>query len=600
MNSNRTRYTQTPTFGMQKRSLFGNGKKNLFQKPEPTAPDFTKAPPQAEIPNPAFFSVPAQNPMMQDSTQTMPPYAMNQVPMQGYPATPLPTGGIAMPSGYNDPMAGGFPMPNPTLGGITPQGNMGAMNGMGAVPGMTPNPGYASPNLPPLGASSQQLNAGFSARGQGFVPPQAPAAPAPAAPDVQPANVGGYDPMNYSAPAMQQNGGQPFFGQQPQQPQNPFFGQTAPQQPAPNMQQSSFMQMAAQNQMGQPRGAASMNPNMLWMVFLFGLIPLLFIPCLFVSQGLNILRYVFLVVCITGLGIMWYRQMLGPVARIIVSAVYAGMCIYIVSTLMQPVKDVQLAPTVSQNTPSAQVEFTPDPAALADPNYDLAAAAGLAAPVETPTPTPAAKSDAEVRLEFFMNYWCGNNVDEMVNLVQPSWATAQESAVTSLFNLLTNRLPLNYQIEEVMGTDDDTSRSVTMVAEIDKQNGKDPVIYRFTVLMVKEGGQWYVNPNSLATNDAVPTEDVVVNDKTQGLTTTEAPRTTVSPPPPADTVLYYNPDGGHYFHMDAYCESIKEEYRPLTGTFLYRDMRDYRNLSPCLRCGAPTSALPIVTDVPAE
>lgn len=543
--------------------------------------------------------------MPQDASLMPPPYAMNQTPMQGYPAaSPLPTGGIPMPSGYADPMTGGFPMPSPTLGGVTPQGNLGSVNGMGTVPGMTPmnNQGYASPNIPPLGASSQQLNAGFSARGQGFVPPQqqAPAAPAaPAAPDVQPAGFGGFDNMNYGAPAMQ-NGGQPFFGQQPQQPQSPFFGQNAPQQQSPNMQQSSFMQMAAQNQFGQPRsGASSMNPNMLWMVFLFGLIPLLFIPCIFVSQGLNALRYLFLVVCITGLGIMWYRQMLSPVARIIVSAIYAGMCIFIVSTLMQPVKDVQLAPPVSQNTPSAQVQFTPDPS-MADPNYDHAAAVGLAAPVETPTPTPAAKSEAEVRLEFFMNYWCGNNVQDMVNLVQPSWATAQESAVTSLFNLLTNRLPLSYQIEEVMGTDDDTSRSVTMVAEIDKQNGKDPVIYRFTVLMVKEGGQWYVNPNSLATNDAVPQEEVVVNDITQGLTTTEAPRTTVSPPPPADTVLYYNPDGGHYFHMDANCESIKEEFRPLTGTFLYQDMRQYSNLSPCLRCGAPTSALPIVTDVPAE
>jgi len=112
------------------------------------------------------------------------------------------------------------------------------------------------------------------------------------------------------------------------------------------------------------------------------------------------------------------------------------------------------------------------------------------------------------------------------------------------------------------------------------------------VLMVKEGGQWYVNPNSLATNDEVNTEEVVVNDKTSNITTTEAPRTTVSPAPPAETTLYYNPDGGHYYHMDANCESIREEFRPLTGTFLYRDLREYSSLSPCLKCGAPTTALP--------
>lgn len=578
MNTNRTRYTSTPTFGMQKRNLFGS-KKGLFQKAEPTAPDFTKVPPQAEIPNPAFFSVPTQNPMYQDPGQMPPPYAAPQMSPQGVPGvTPMPSGYAQQP---------GYPM--------DPMGSFSSADGM---PGLNGMPGNYSSNLPPLGAGSQQLNSSFISRGQGFVPPQQtqpqPQTPPPTAPEVQPAGFGGLDSMNpYGAASMQQ-GNAPFYPQQ-----NSFYPPASPgyapsfqqQQPANGNMQSNFMRMAAQNQNNQPRNpASSMNPNMLWMVFLFGLLPLLFIPCLFVSQGLNILRYLFLVLCLTGLGVMWYRQLLSPVVRIVVSAVYVGMCIFTISTLMKGNSDVQLAPPVTQGTPAAQVQYTPVPS-----DYDYAAQAGLAPPVEepTPTPTPPTKSDAEIRLEFFMNYWCGNNVQDMVSLVQPSWATAQDSAVTSLFNLLTNRLPLSYQLEDISGTDDDTSRTITMTAEIDKQNGKDPVLYRFTVLMVKEGGQWYVNPNSLATNDALSVEEVVVNDKTSNLTTTEAPRTTVSPAPPGETTLYYNPNGGHYYHMDAYCESIEEKYRPLTGTFRYFDLREYSgSLSPCLRCGAPTTALP--------
>ena len=589
MNGNRSRYTQTPTFGMQKRSLFN--KTGLFQKSEQSAPDFTKAPPQAEIPNPAFFATPVHNPLYGDPAQ-MPasPYGMQPPqPMQGYtPAPSMPAPGYpgqggyppyALDSGVPPMPVGGVSLPDPTLPMGAPQG------------------GYSG-NLPPLGNSAQNMNGGFSARNQGFVPPQQPqstelAAPVVTAisapPDIQPA---GYGPGGITYPPS----GMPMPGQPAYQaPQNAFYPQqNVPpaaqpyQQPPMNGGQSSFMQMAARNHGGQYASAsAPADANMLWMLFLFGLIPLLFIPCLFVSQTMNVLRYIFLAVCLIGLGAMWYRQMMTPAARIIVSVIYVGMCIFTLSMAMEGKNEVQLAPNVTPPPPASQLENTPEPS-----DYDYAAAAGLSAPVEEPTPTPAAKSEAETRLEMFMNNWCGNRVEDMVSLVQPSWASAQESPVTALFTLLTNRLPISYTLEDISGTDDDTSRTITMTAEIDKQNGKDPVIYRFTVLMVKEGGQWYVNPNSLATNDEVNTEEVVVNDKTSNITTTEAPRTTVSPAPPAETTLYYNPDGGHYYHMDANCESIREEFRPLTGTFLYRDLREYSSLSPCLKCGAPTTALP--------
>lgn len=587
MNGNRSRYTQTPTFGMQKRGGLLNNS-SLFQKTEQKAPDFTKAPPQASIPEPGYYSSPVQPPLYGESAPA--PYMMQQTPpLQGFapvPATPqsgYAPQAVPSPYGMDTPAAslpiGGVPLPDPSAP-IAPAQNS------------------FSGNLPPLSANTPNMNGGFSARNQGFVPPQpqqaapvAPSAPAvPAPPEVQSAafsSMSGTAPFPPVTMPVNQAPAQPAY----QPPQNAFYPQQGPMQtaqPPMNGGTSSFMQMAAQNRGGQAHpGTAPTDANMLWMLFLFGLIPLLFIPCLFVSQTMNVLRYIFIGVCLIGLGVMWYRQMLSPAVRIVVSVIYVGLCILTLSMALENKNEIPLS-TDPANTPVMQTENTPEPS-----DYDYAAAAGLSELVEEPTPTPPSKSEAETRLELFMNLWCGNSVESMVNYVQPSWASTQDSAVTALFNLLTNRLPLSYKLEDITGTDDDTSRTITMTAEIDKQNGKEPVIYRFTVLMVKEGGQWYVNPNSLATNDEVKdAEEVVVNDKTSNITTTEAPRTTVSPAPPAETTLYYNPDGGHYYHMDANCASIREEFRPLTGTFLYRDLREYSSLSPCLMCGAPTTALP--------
>ena len=60
-------------------------------------------------------------------------------------------------------------------------------------------------------------------------------------------------------------------------------------------------------------------------------------------------------------------------------------------------------------------------------------------------------------------------------------ASAQENPPTALFMPLANRTPEEYTIEEISGTDQDNSRTVTMTATINKNNGKDPSIYRFMV-----------------------------------------------------------------------------------------------------------------------
>jgi len=549
MNGNRMKYTSTPTYGMQKHGLF---KKTAPTHQAPEAPDFSRVPEASAMP-----------PLQQPFAAPKPPFAA-QMPSQA-PLTP-PMGFYPQPSAMQPPMPSAPAAPF----GIMPQSG---------VP-LPPMPSQQLPlgnTVPPL-----QGSASFSARSQGYVPPQSGIQGN--APFIQPAtSVDAMPSAPFASAAHQPFAGVPV----PEAPPavmnfavpNPYY---APVQPGAMPPSSAYPQ--------QPAGASQqsrqpLDANMLWSVFLFGLLPLLFIPCLFVSSAWDALRYVFMGLTVVGLGVMWYRQMYGSATRLIVSMVYVALCVVTIAMLMQGARDTRQAaanlssqPAVAQETPV--------------PDQIMAAAA----PVATPTPMPEilGPSEAERRLELFMSLWQSNNTTEMVSLVQPSWCSKQENPSQTLFTVLKNRTPEDFVIEEISGSDADNSRTVTMRATINKNTGKAPSVYRFMIMMVKEGGEWYVNPNSLATNDEVETTDEnVVNNKNQAGTVTEPPRTTVTPPPPASTLLYYN-DGANFYHMDPNCISVKSEYLPFDFQFAYGDLKTVRNengLSPCLKCNAPTNTL---------
>ena len=190
-----------------------------------------------------------------------------------------------------------------------------------------------------------------------------------------------------------------------------------------------------------------------------------------------------------------------------------------------------------------------------------------------------------------MDYWQLNRIEDMVNLVQPSWASVQDNAASALFTVISNRTPQDYTIEGISGTSADSSRTVTMSASIDKNNGKDPVRYRFMILMVKESGEWFVDPNSLATND-IATETPSPAPGKETIVQSLQPRMTVTPIPDASTKLYYNANGGKYYHADPNCAAVNPKFLPM-ASFLYKELDDspYNSLQPCLKCGAPTQSL---------
>lgn len=530
MNGNRMKYSTTPTYGMQKRSFL---KKPAPVRKAPETPDFSQAPDPV--------------PTMPFTQNTVPaaqqPYVQSATPMQSYPQ-PVP-----QQSYYTQPQAVPFAAPTfvPQSGGMP----IPPMQGMNAtVPQQQPLP--LGNTVPPFSGAG-----GYAARTQGFVPPT-----------VQP-----QQPFTPNVPPIMPNAQPVPVRMQPQQ--------TAfqPVQPPPNVSPAAAPASRARS------AQIVMDADKLWSVFLFGLLPLLFIPCLFVPDSWDVLRYVFLGLTVVGLGGMWYRQMYASTTRLIVSIVYVALCIATLAMLLQGSSDVQLASGANQPQFTVSVQQTPTP--------DDAQVFAAAAVTATPEPV-SGPSEAERRLELFMTLWQTNNATEMVSLVQPSWCSQQENPSQALFTVLKNRTPEDFIIEEISGTETDNSRTVTMRATINKNNGKAAVVYRFMIMMVKEGGEWYVNPNSLATNDEVETTDEnVVNNKNAVGDTTEPPRTTVTPAPAAATTLYYN-QGGSYYHMDPNCSSVKAEYLPFDHEFSYADLKTVKsenNLSPCLKCNAPTNTL---------
>lgn len=558
MNGNRSKYTYTPTYGMQKRGL---SRKSNSVRQIPEAPDFTQVPdPAIGVPLQQMMpQQPVQNPAGVPQSASFSPAYFSSVQQ-----TPVP-GPASAPGQYT------FAAPAFVQSGQPSQ--------MPAFQQSIPQPAYPQPPIGNTMHRQQEMQV-FSTRAQGFIPPQvnntSPTQPS----NGMPPQIGWANPQaaTQSIP--------PFSGIAMNVPpqNNAFQAQNTqafpPLQPMP--QQPGFTVQATAPH-ASPR-VPSLDADRLYSIFLFGVLPLLFIPCLFVSSAWDALRYVFLGSAVAGLGIMWFRQMYSSAVRMIVSIIYVTLCIGIIAMLMQGAHDTrQAAANLAVSQPQVQATQTPAP--------DAAAAVIAATP--SPAPTVSGPSEAERRLDLFMELWKVNNTTEMVNLVQPSWRGQQENAAASLFLALANRTPENFVIEDISGTETDNSRTITMRATINKNTGKAPVVYRFMVMMVKEGGEWYINPNSLATNDAQQTEkqdENVVKTQSSG-TVTEPPRETVTPAPPASTLLYYN-IGGNYFHMDPECPSVGKDYLPFDASFPYSDLSSYnRDLLPCLNCNAPTDTL---------
>ena len=168
----------------------------------------------------------------------------------------------------------------------------------------------------------------------------------------------------------------------------------------------------------------------------------------------------------------------------------------------------------------------------------------------------------------------------MVSLCSPSWQSSVSEPKKALYQILANRTPEDYTMEKISGTDNDTTRTVTVKATINKNNGKDAELYRLSVVMVKENETWYVDPKSLSTLEDISTA-------TPAPTATPAVQDSTNTS--ANTVLYYNSKGGTKYHAEEHCKSIHSSYYQYMKSFTYGEINDdaYKDLTACNICNAP-------------
>lgn len=532
MNTNRTRYATAPTYGMLKR---GAGKR---QQPlqQPTAPDFTQLPPQEQQP---FGQPQTVNP--QAGFPVGAPYAQPAAPF-------MPSAGQSLLGSQVAPVAPPFPF----APGQYPQQAASNQPNFAAVP---------IPQLAQPQAAPQQPQQGFSVRQQGYVPQAMPLATN----TVIPASLLNAPPMQPPIPP-QQGFAAPYTQGASFTPPPPDQGSLSGLQPSGVPQPPTAPPKPPRKPLGKDGWTK---------IFLFGFLPILFVVCIMPGTP-EFLKYAFMILTILSMGAMWYLQLFSPSTRSTVTIVAVALCVILV---------ILLVSSVDRTRPAAAVDKPPEIESTAQPESTVAP---VAAPEQSVIREEvASESAAGLRLAEFMDYWKAGLVQSMVQLVQPSWATPLEKPEYDLFIILGNRTPVDYEIISITGADVDSSRTITMDATIDKNNNSTPEKYRFLILMVKVSDVWYVDPNSLTSNDLQATTPAVsIREATLNV---DSPRTTTTPVPDPSTRLYYNQKGGgSYYHLNPECPAVNAKWFPL-DSFLYSELSEdpYKKLLPCLKCGAP-------------
>ena len=190
------------------------------------------------------------------------------------------------------------------------------------------------------------------------------------------------------------------------------------------------------------------------------------------------------------------------------------------------------------------------------------------------------------RVVCFFSFWSANDLDDMLAICDSGWKAGLADPRTELFKILRNRTPLDLEIESaapIAGESPDglSYYYVTVTSRLDRNNGTAPKQYRIRLLVRKEeDGLWYIDPTGL--NDC---EDAEAEFPAEATAAPESDASTDA----AETVLYYQPSGGEYYHLDQNCKRVNPTFLPLQGSFLYSELNNepYRSLKPCEICGAP-------------
>lgn len=350
--------------------------------------------------------------------------------------------------------------------------------------------------------------------------------------------------------------------------------------------------------------------NQLLLMLFFVALPVIGLLAIFFQP----IRWIFMILTVACLALMWFVHAFLFPGRMIVTAVYGLLLVFTLVTALnesssrnrikQQSNLFAVATTTIVPTQAPQFAQGYDPYAnvmMSDP-YSVNLAdiqeVGMSGGSEDQsnqdlgvTETGAngyvadVKSEAEIALENFMEKWRKGIIADMVAHTPPSWRDAQaDSAQQQLFWKFAQK-PLNdwRQMSAPTGTDASTARTITVEADINY--GGEMRTYQYDAIALFESEGWYIDPDSLSSGILIPKSTPTPD---PNMTPTPSPEPTPTPAPGPKTKLYYNKDGGKYYHAEAECSTVAKEYLPL-ASFQYKDINKspYTRLVPCEKCNAP-------------
>ena len=382
-------------------------------------------------------------------------------------------------------------------------------------------------------------------------------------------------PGGYQQPYEQQGYQQGYSQQNPQEtdlPPEQQYAQYTPdgQRVYPTSGRSGFRV--------QPAAHRKIPWDTIAKVLMFGVLPILFILSMVFAW--TAVKWIVLVGAVASIAALWLRELVTPNARLVLSLLLASAAVVcLVSALATNAADNQ---NPAQPNQSGQMQQGSTSGNNLDVNLT---ATDTPNPAPTPTATPVDDSEeCYAQLHSFFTLWKNNAISQMVNLAAPSWRSSikggTDAVTQKLFGeVLTNRTPVSWDFTAITGTSNDIARMVTVRAVINKNNTLGESVYLWKVRMVKEDGVWYVDPATLQSNEQESTATPTNALATQPVLNTSHP----------DLLIYYNPEGGTYYHIDPNCESLNPKYRPLSGVIKWSQIEDdpYDKLEQCKRCGAP-------------
>lgn len=384
----------------------------------------------------------------------------------------------------------------------------------------------------------------------------------------------GYEQQGYSQP-------NPAYNQQGYSQQNPQETDLPPEQQYAQYTPDGQRVYPTSGRSGfrvQPAAHREIPWDTIAKVLMFGVLPILFILSMVFAW--TAVKWVVLVGAVASIAALWLRELVTPNARLVLSLLLASAAVVcLVSALATNAAD-------NQNPAQPNQPGQMQQGSTSGNNLDVnLTATDTPNPAPTPTATPVDDSEeCYAQLHSFFTLWKNNAISQMVNLTAPSWRSSikggTDAVTQKLFGeVLTNRTPVSWDFTAITGTSNDIARMVTVRAVINKNNTLGESVYLWKVRMVKEDGVWYVDPATLQSNEQESTATPTNALATQPVLNTSHP----------DLLIYYNPEGGTYYHIDPNCESLNPKYRPLSGVIKWSQIEDdpYDKLEQCKRCGAP-------------